>query len=979
MEQAIEFEWLPTRCTCCKSLGHTVSSCKHAKEVVWKPKQQVTSSDKGDSRGDTDLCESGLENKSKDSNQLISDKDAQKTSKGAQLAVKGDPKSGMTASAAAVKEENQEEVSKKKLQENQQSNEGINKVEEMMKDIFLGWNWYSSRAVEGRILLVWKQDIVQVTITQEMDQLINCEVKIKGVNQTSYLSFVYGRKSVEERKNLSDQLHLPQVNIRPWLVVGDFNAVFEFDDRIGGRMVTALEVEDSRQWRAKTMLNELRSSGSFFTWSNKQKEGSRIFSKLDRVLINEMWLDIFPNSEARINWDTISDHCYCLIKTVQFQDSGIRPFRYYNMWATHKDFRSTVLNIWSKPTGGYAISSSSLLQQEEIKAATEYVRMSKLYESFLRQKRKINWLRFGDENTTYFHGSLKQRRMRNRITSFINDEGQIVENYSELGSVLSLEQQLMLIQPFTKKGVKRDLFSIHSIKSPGPDGFGSGFYKALWKDIREDISEAILMFFERGVIPAELNGTILSLIPKVDSPTKATYYRPIAYCNTLYKCISKMICFRLANVLPVIIHQNQGAFIKNRQLAHNILILQDILHGYTRKNISPRCVLKIDLSRAYDSIDWVFMEDILRAFCFPRRFIQWIMTCLTGTSYTLMFNGRLQGSFEGRKGLRQGDPISPLIFVLVKEYLTRLLKQASHQREFRFHPMCKHLQLVNLCFADDLILFCKGNFRSVQILFDRFLNFFHCFGLAANLSKSQIFFGGVAAEVKNDILKFVALGEGNFPMKYLGVCLPKVLGGLGFKEGFNWNKVLLAKYLWALSSKQDLLWVKWIDGVYLKGNSFWSYQLKPDVSWYWRKLCNLRETFTEMDLEAAVVLGNLKLKSLYSSMLQRYSVGFAKAVWCSLSVPKHRFILWQLVLGHLLTRNNLVWCRIDVSSKICLVWELLKHWLSPGIWPNQWDNWKQWLEGKPKNMMHRIYVASLAAAIAGSVEPKRSEQELLSL
>ncbi|XP_062112163.1 uncharacterized protein LOC133823410 [Humulus lupulus] len=350
------------------------------------------------------------------------------------------------------------------------------------------------------------------------------------------------------------------------------------------------------------------------------------------------------------------------------------------------------------------------------------------------------------------------------------------------------------------------------------------------------------------------------------------------------------------------------------------------------------------------------------------------------------------------------------------EYLTRLLKQASHHREFRFHPMCKHLQLVNLCFADDLILFCKGNSRSVQILFEGFLKFCHCSGLAANLSKSQIFFGGVAAEVKNDILRSIALGEGSFPMKYLGVslrptrwlvadcgeiikkiqtrlhvwvsrhlsfagrtqlifsvllgirnywmnifmlpysviqeidrlcrnflwgaknnqskfhcsswsqvCLPKVLGGLGFKEGSNWNKVLLAKYLWALSSKQDVLWVKWIDEVYLKGKSLWSYQLKPDVSWYWRKLCYLRGTFSEIDLEVSAVHGKLNLKFLFSRMLQRDPVGFAKAVWCSLSVPRHRFILWQLVLGHLLTRDNLVRCQIDVSSKFCPVCESVEE------------------------------------------------------
>ncbi|XP_062089596.1 uncharacterized protein LOC133796130 [Humulus lupulus] len=864
MEQAIEFEWLPTRCSCCKGLGHTASSCKHAQAVVRKPKQKITSSEKGEHRGATVLYESGLENKLMDVNQMVVGKEAQTTSKGDQPAIKGNSKDTLITTTEGTNEASCSMTGKEKPWSTPKKVGGLrkkgsfletklhsNKIEEMMHDVFVGWSWYNSRAIEGRILLVWNQDLVHVAIVQERDQLVTCEVQIKGVSQIAILSFVYG----------------------------GFNVVFEYDDQIGGRHITAMEVEDSSQWREKSLLIELRSS-------------------------------------------------------------GVRPYRYFNMWDKHKDFRSTILSIWSKPAGGVGLQkiiqklkrlkpaliqfnkmqignvvqnyatakqnyelaqlmlhqspSSNLLQQEEDEAAAEYARMSKLYEIFLRQKSKINWLRFGDENTAYFHAS------------FLGKSGALIGRVDlscfQQGTVLSLDQQLDLIHPFSKKDVKRALFNIPTTKSLGPDGYGSGFYKAPWKDIGDEISEAILMFFDSGVILTELNGIILSLIPKVVSPSKATDYRPIAFCNTLYKCISKMICFRLAKGLPVIIHQNQGAFIQNRQLAHNILILQEILHGYSRKNISPRCVIKIDLSKAYDSVDWTFMEDILNAFCFPRKFIQWIINCLTGTSYTLMFNGRLQGSFEGRKGLRQGDPISPLLFVLAMEYLTRLLNQASHHKEFRYHPLCKNLQLVNLCFADDLILFCKGNSKSVQILFDGFLMFCHCSGLEANLSKSQVFFGGVAAEVRTEILRSVALGEGSFPLKYLGVslrptrwliadcgeiikkihnrlhvCLPKVLGGLGFKEGSIWNKVLLAKYLWALSSKQDVLWVKWIDGVYLKGNSVWAYQLKPDME----------------------------------------PVGYVKAVWSSLSVPRHHFILWQSILGHLLTRDNLVWCHIEINSVTC--------------------------------------------------------------
>ena len=105
------------------------------------------------------------------------------------------------------------------------------------------------------------------------------------------------------------------------------------------------------------------------------------------------------------------------------------------------------------------------------------------------------------------------------------------------------------------------------------------------------------------------------------------------------------------------------------------------------------------------------------------------------------------------------------------EYLTRLLIQASHNKDFRFHPLCKWLKLVNLCFADDLIIFCKGSLRFVQILHDGFTNFSQASGLSANLTKSHIYFGGVIFEDKKSILDCVNIEEGSFLLKYLGVPL----------------------------------------------------------------------------------------------------------------------------------------------------------------------------------------------------------------
>ncbi|XP_062075488.1 uncharacterized protein LOC133779554 [Humulus lupulus] len=914
-----------------------------------------------------------------------------------------------------------------------------NKMEEMMASNFVLWNCYTGSASEGRILLVWQANIVSVEVLQESDQFIHTYVKDLG---------------------------------------SDKEFSFDFDDCLGGRAITSMEMVDAQRWRSLGLVDELRTSGSHFTWMNKQAAETRIYSKLDRIFTNEAWMDLFPRSEAYVNWDVLSDHCFR--ETVL--QSWSKPIKAHGLERIMRKLVrlkhvlrqfnrreiGDVVHKYAIAKGIYQSSQCQLqkdphsadLQREERSAFEIFSSQSRYYESYLRQRSKINWLQFGDDNTAYFHACLKQRKATNRITSFIDDDGQINDKFEDVvahflnhfqsimgshsttsapiqrecfihGGILSLDQQLSLMKPFTKKDVEAAMFSINSIKSSGPDGYGSGFFKVMWKDLGEEISDAILGFFDHGVLPAELNSTTLSLISKVDTPTKAVEYRPIACCNTLYKCISKMLCGRLTKVLSLLINQNQGAFVKDRLLAHNILIFQDIIKGYKRKNISPRYVMKIDLSKVYDTIDWQFLEDILNAYCFPSRFIPWVMIYLKGTSYTIFMNGRLQGSFIGRKGLRQGDPISPLLFVLVMEYLTRLLIQVSYRKDFRFHPNCKKLKLVCLCFADDLVLFCKGASSSVKIIKECFTSFSLASGLTANMAKSQVYGGGLTEEDSKNIVTRLQFAEGSFPLKYLGVplrptkwkagdcaliikkihpklhswflwgtndsnsyrskmhftawdqvCLPKSLGGIGFKEGSKWSRVLLAKFLWAITSKQDILWVKWVDAIYLKGQNFWEYKIKNDVSWYWRKLVNLKSIFSLGDLEDAVKNSKINLRRLYVQLLNKERVHFANVVWCNLEVPKHMFILWQDTLGHLLTRDKLVHCHMNIDSLLCPICELeqethahlffdclfsqqvrskVTSWLGNDIWLIKYEDWSNWMIGRPKGLKQKIAAAALAA------------------
>lgn len=180
--------------------------------------------------------------------------------------------------------------------------------------------------------------------------------------------------------------------------------------------------------------------------------------------------------------------------------------------------------------------------------------------------------------------------------------------------------------------------------------------------------------------------------------------------------------------------ENQSAFVQGRSMLHNILICHDILRHYNRQT-TPRCLVKIDLRKAYDMVSWEFVEEALQGYGFPVRFVQMIMTCVSSPKYTVKVNGDGYGIFAGKRGFKQGDPMFPLLFVLVMEYLSRTLKRMSNLPDFHFHPMCKKLKLTHLVFADDLMIFCKGDIQSVARVMEALNHFSKVTGLEEQLGK----------------------------------------------------------------------------------------------------------------------------------------------------------------------------------------------------------------------------------------------------
>uniref|UniRef100_A0A803QGT7 Endonuclease/exonuclease/phosphatase domain-containing protein n=1 Tax=Cannabis sativa TaxID=3483 RepID=A0A803QGT7_CANSA len=178
---------------------------------------------------------------------------------------------------------------------------------------------------------------------------------LQAASKPFFVTIVCGSNSMETRKGLWDSLDGFGKIIEPWIILGDFNSMFSFQDRHGGRPIQNKDVIDAQNWLAMGQVEELKCSGSFFTWTNKHEVGDRIFSKLDRVFINDIWMEDFPTTKACFKWEVISDHCLCLIRHFEHNNTRIKPFRYGNHWPSYPGYEKAVMGCWSKPATGFGL------------------------------------------------------------------------------------------------------------------------------------------------------------------------------------------------------------------------------------------------------------------------------------------------------------------------------------------------------------------------------------------------------------------------------------------------------------------------------------------------------------------------------------------------------------------------------------------------------------------------------------------------
>ncbi|KAL5555093.1 hypothetical protein UlMin_037329 [Ulmus minor] len=372
-----------------------------------------------------------------------------------------------------------------------------------------------------------------------------------------------------------------------------------------------------------------------YTWNRRMKAGL-VQKRLDRMLGNSGWLDLFPNSLVHHLCLRGSDHRPLLKRgRFHFEEAWVDEVECSNIIKDHWNRRpassldgvADKLQLCATNLGKWNLETLDALRYKE--------------ERYWKQRSKDMWLKCGERNSKFFHQKASARKSNNTITGLLDnnekwcdeEEGlaHIIENHFEtlfsssspssvdFDQVLaSIERKVtpqlndQLEQAFDAKDVKTAVFQMAPTKSPGADEMSAIFYQKFWPIIGDDITSACLGFTNGELPLGSINETIITLLPKIKNPTRILEFRSISLCNVLYKIISKMLANRMRRVMDIIISQEQSAFIPGRLISDNAIIGFECLYAIKRRKSKKNYIaLKLDMAKAYDRVEWDFIQKIM--------------------------------------------------------------------------------------------------------------------------------------------------------------------------------------------------------------------------------------------------------------------------------------------------------------------------------------------------------------------------------
>ncbi|GAU33007.1 hypothetical protein TSUD_358740 [Trifolium subterraneum] len=660
-----------------------------------------------------------------------------------------------------------------------------------------------------------------------------------------------------------------------WCVVGDFNSVIEVTERRGVASDVlshpSREMMEFRWFLEDLELVDMPLVGRQFTWFH---QNGVAMSRLDRVLVSHDWARLWGNPNVWVDDRDVSDHCHLILR-YDPADWGPKPFRFNNFWLENKHFTDLIVNTCESQnfTGWMGFILKERLKG--LKLAIKRWSLEEYGKSEERKKMLVDSIKALDTkseivgisaeevetrkclfNDLYFHARVKSRRKSNSILAlqtangvtegstnvrqaamsffqqrYSNDEWARPNLDGVVFPMLSKENNSFLTAPFTLEEIERVVKDCDGSKCPGPDGFNFAFIKEFWELMKFEVRILFDQFHGNNCVPKCLMSYFLTLIPKVKSPQSLDDYRPISLLGCWYKLLAKVLASRLASVIGTLIPKTKSAFLKGRQLVEGVVAVNEVI-DFAKKFRKDCVILKVGFEKACDSEDWGFLDYMLGRFEFSDKWRAWMKACVCEGNLFVLVNGIPTEEFQIKRGLKQGDLLAPLLFLLVAtpfKYLG-LPVGANPHKVSTWEPML------------DVIRGRLGSWGNKYVslggrvvLLNAVLNAISIFFLSYWKMPVKVW-----RELVKIQRKFLWGGLSNHAktgwVKWDDICRPKKEADLGLRN-------LLAKWRWKLLSHDHEVWKEIVtakyDGDIIGKLAIGEVDVPRTASLWWQDICLL--------------------------------------------------------------------------------------------------------------------------------------------
>ncbi|KAF7113154.1 hypothetical protein RHSIM_RhsimUnG0155100 [Rhododendron simsii] len=505
-------------------------------------------------------------------------------------------------------------------------------------------------------LALWWDSSISISVDVSSNNVVHTSCQSLHDKKSWAMSFVYGSPSYQDKEVVWDFIRIIVDGVRgPWVCLGDFNEVAMASDKSGGNLPSSTRISSFNNFLNDCGLLDLGFKGQRFTWRNNRTGDAVVMERLDKAYANIDWREDFPQAMVFHEPAIGSDHSPILLSTEEPLKIH-RQFRFGSMWTAEEECGDIIGSHWASPR--IEDNSTHLVKN------LDKCRGIQIFDGVKVRGRRASEV---PQHFVGTGGDVLAPALKAKLSPLWSTSNKV-----------SVEQNIRLCRDICNEEIKSAVFELGSLEAPGLDGFPGLFYQKYWDHVKGSVGEMVKDFFEGKANLDKLNRTNLILIPKIPNPEAISQFRPISLCNFAYKIISKILANRLKLLLPTLISQQQSAFIQGRQIHDNIIVAHEVFHYIKHKKRGPKSfmALKLDLSKAFDRVRWNFLEERLRKLGFGEKWIEWVMLCIKTVNFSVVVNGGRAVDLTPSRRIRQGDLLSPYLFLLVADCLSSMISDA---------------------------------------------------------------------------------------------------------------------------------------------------------------------------------------------------------------------------------------------------------------------------------------------------------------